>query len=72
MSTLPGVPFYRSLGFTEVERVLDTLPDGVTVDFLRMTRAVLCAKSDEQQHRADGGSADDVKSLKDWPAGDPR
>jgi hypothetical protein len=44
----------------------------VTVDFLRMTRAVLCAKSDEQQHRADGGSADDVKSLKDWPAGDPR
>jgi putative acetyltransferase len=39
MSTLPGVPFYRKLGFLEVEPVIDTLPDGTEVGFVRMTRA---------------------------------
>ncbi len=40
MSTLPGVPFYAKLGFTEIEPVVDTLPDGTQVGFVRMTRAV--------------------------------
>ncbi len=38
MSTLPGVPFYRRLGFRETERVTDTLPDGTRIDFVRMSR----------------------------------
>jgi len=38
MSTLPGVPFYTKLGFQEVTRVIDTLPDGTTVEFVQMTR----------------------------------
>jgi GNAT superfamily N-acetyltransferase len=38
MSTLPGVPFYTKLGFQEVDRVVDTLPDGTAVEFARMTR----------------------------------
>lgn len=40
MSTLPGVPFYARLGFAAVEPVIDTLPDGTRVGFVRMTRAV--------------------------------
>jgi GNAT superfamily N-acetyltransferase len=40
MSTLPGVPFYTRLGFTALEPVTDTLPDGTTIDFVRMTRSV--------------------------------
>lgn len=36
MSTLPGVPFYTKLGFHEVERVIDTLPDGTAVEFSLM------------------------------------
>lgn len=40
MSTLPGVPFYAALGFAEAESVSDTLPDGVAVAFVRMTRAL--------------------------------
>lgn len=39
MSTLPGVPFYAKLGFTEIEPVVDTLPDGTAVGFVRMMRA---------------------------------
>jgi N-acetylglutamate synthase-like GNAT family acetyltransferase len=38
MSTLPGVPFYRRFGFHEVERVVDTLPGGTSIEFVRMTR----------------------------------
>ena len=38
MATLPGVPLYLACGFTEVERVTETLPDGVHVAFVRMTR----------------------------------
>ncbi|OFW08809.1 MAG: hypothetical protein A3H96_08125 [Acidobacteria bacterium RIFCSPLOWO2_02_FULL_67_36] len=38
MSTLPGVPFYERHGFREVERVIDTLPDGTAIEFVRMTR----------------------------------
>jgi GNAT superfamily N-acetyltransferase len=40
MSTLPGVPFYRRFGFHEVERVVDTLPDGTRIEFVRMTRGL--------------------------------
>jgi GNAT superfamily N-acetyltransferase len=39
MSTLPGVPFYAKLGFTEVRPVTDTLPDGTTLNFVLMTGA---------------------------------
>lgn len=38
MATLPGVPFYRALGFVPVENVTDTLPDGVALRFVRMHR----------------------------------
>ena len=40
MSTLPGVPFYSRFGFREVERVVDTLPDGTSIEFVRMTRSL--------------------------------
>ena len=39
MSTLPGIPFYRKLGFQEVRRVIDTLPEGTAVEFAQMTRS---------------------------------
>ena len=38
VATLPGVPFYASLGFAPVEEITDTLPDGVCVRFIRMQR----------------------------------
>jgi len=38
MSTLPGVPFYAKLGFREVERVIDSLPDGTAIEFVLMSR----------------------------------
>ncbi len=40
MSTLPGVPFYRCFCFHEVERVVDTLPDGTRIEFVRMARSI--------------------------------
>lgn len=38
MATLPGVPFYSALGFLPDEDVVDILPDGVPLRFVRMTR----------------------------------
>ena len=38
MGTLPGVPFYEALGFLSEEDVIDVLPDGVPLRFVRMTR----------------------------------
>ncbi len=38
MATLPGEPLYRVLGFAEVERVADRLPDGQVIPVVRMTR----------------------------------
>jgi GNAT superfamily N-acetyltransferase len=38
MATLPGVPFYEAMGFEEIERVTDTLPNGVPIRFVRMRR----------------------------------
>ena len=40
MATLPGVPFYAALGFVVVEPVTDLLPDGITLRFIRMRRAL--------------------------------
>lgn len=40
MATLPGVPFYSTLGFEQVEDVTDVLPDGVPLRFVRMTRVL--------------------------------
>lgn len=38
MATLPGVPFYSALGFTSIERVVDMLPDGTPLPFVRMEK----------------------------------
>ena len=40
MSTLPGVPFYRTCGFDEIEHIVDTLPDGTKIEFVRMARPI--------------------------------
>jgi len=40
MATLPGVPFYASLGFDTVEQVTDELPDGTPIRFVRMRRDI--------------------------------
>jgi len=39
-ATLPGVPLYRALGFTGDERVDASLPDGVVLPIVRMTRPI--------------------------------
>lgn len=38
MSTLPGEPLYRALGFVELERLVTVLPDGVELPVVRMRR----------------------------------
>lgn len=38
MATLPGVPLYQAFGFTETERTVLTLPDGVTLAAVAMER----------------------------------
>ena len=40
MATLPGVPFYSALGFQKIEDVVDTLPNGVALSFVRMRLAL--------------------------------
>jgi GNAT superfamily N-acetyltransferase len=40
MATLPGEPLYAALGFTVVERVEQSLANGVTVPFARMVRSI--------------------------------
>lgn len=40
MATLPGVPLYAACGFREVARITEQLPDGVAIEFVRMTRPV--------------------------------
>jgi GNAT superfamily N-acetyltransferase len=44
MATLPGVPLYAATGFRELERVTDRLPDGVAIEFVRMTRPIAGAE----------------------------
>ncbi len=38
MSTLPGVPLYRTLGFTAAEPTVAELPDGEVLPMVRMNR----------------------------------
>lgn len=40
MATLPGEPLYRALGYQAVEPVLHHMPDGQTVDFVRMGKTL--------------------------------
>jgi GNAT superfamily N-acetyltransferase len=40
MSTLPGVPLYKSFGFTELEPAELTMPDGVVLAGIAMERPV--------------------------------
>jgi GNAT superfamily N-acetyltransferase len=40
LATLPGEPLYRALGFTEIERIDATLPNGVVVPVVRMSLAL--------------------------------
>ncbi|MBV9878999.1 MAG: GNAT family N-acetyltransferase [Gemmatirosa sp.] len=39
-ATLPGVPLYAALGFVEVERFVQVMPDGVGLPLVRMTRGI--------------------------------
>ena len=39
-ATLPGVALYRAFGFREVERIVVTMPDGVTIDAVIMERSI--------------------------------
>jgi len=43
MATLPGVPFYAALGFQSVEEVVDVLPDGTPIGFVRMEKSLAIA-----------------------------
>jgi len=38
MATLPGVPFYAALGFRAMKDVVDVLPDGVPLKFVKMDK----------------------------------
>lgn len=40
MATLPGVPLYAAHGFREMEHVVERLPGGVDVTFIRMHRTL--------------------------------
>lgn len=40
MATLPGVPFYQALGFSPDEDVVDVLPDGTPLRFVRMSKRI--------------------------------
>ena len=40
MATLPGVPFYAALGFHADEDVVDALPDGTMLKFVRMSKTI--------------------------------
>ena len=40
LATLPGVPFYRSLGYRGEDRTRHTLHDGITIDFVPMKRSL--------------------------------
>ena len=40
MATLPGVPFYAALGFHADEDVVDALPDGTMLKFVRMSKRI--------------------------------
>ncbi|MGH9116472.1 MAG: GNAT family N-acetyltransferase [Acidimicrobiales bacterium] len=39
-ATLPGVALYKAFGFRELESIVVTMPDGVTLDAIAMERPV--------------------------------
>jgi len=43
LATLPGVPLYRSVGFRETGREMVTMPDGVELPCVAMTRRISVA-----------------------------
>jgi GNAT superfamily N-acetyltransferase len=53
MATLPGVPLYAAEGFRRVEDVVDVLPDGTSIPFVRMVRGgeVQDSESTTDKHR---------------------
>ncbi|MEO6446665.1 MAG: GNAT family N-acetyltransferase [Gemmatimonadaceae bacterium] len=40
VATLPGVPLYEAFGFHGLEEVIEHTPEGVSIPFLRMVRAL--------------------------------
>lgn len=40
MATLPGVPLYLSCGYHEEQPIVDQLPDGTAVEFVRMSKVL--------------------------------
>lgn len=50
MATLPGVPLYKRHGFRELEATVTTLPDGVTISFIRMGRDLADVVADPATH----------------------
>lgn len=40
-ATLPGEPLYTACGFHIIERIEETLPDGVTVPIIRMGKSII-------------------------------
>jgi hypothetical protein len=40
MATLPGEALYRASGFRETERTTVTMPDGVSIEGVAMTRPI--------------------------------
>ncbi len=41
MATLPGVPLYASFGYRETERIAVPMPGGLTIETVRMEKALL-------------------------------
>jgi N-acetylglutamate synthase-like GNAT family acetyltransferase len=50
MATLPGVPLYAATGFREVERVIERLPDGVSLGLVRMARPIQAENAHGTDH----------------------
>jgi GNAT superfamily N-acetyltransferase len=44
-ATLPGAPLYRAFGFRELQRFTVTMPDGVSVEGVAMTRRIAASRS---------------------------
>ena len=49
MATLPGVPYYAALGFHADEDVVDALPDGTMLKFVRMSKVIHQPHADEHE-----------------------
>ncbi len=62
MATLPGVPLYGARGFIRQEDVVDSLPDGTPIRFVRMTRP-LTSTPLGRFRLADSADAESVAAL---------